>query len=120
MGRFIAAFGGAWVLVIGVTWAGIELYLPLRGPSWFILYASGETAIEIGAGAAILLLIWWAGWHPERHRLVGASTIVLSLVSLYFPPAGLLIGPAAGAIGGALVIAVKPQSPSGAGTLSTF
>ena len=106
--RVLTAFGGAWVLIIGAVWAGIEVRLRLVGPIGFVEYEIAETAVETGCGAAILGLVWMERWHPDRHRLVGLLAIILGIVSLLVPPAGLLLGPAMAVLGGVLLFVFKP------------
>lgn len=104
LGAVVAMTGGLLVLWIGINLAPI-LFVPHSG-----LYWSG-LIIGLSMLTAGILVVF----YPRLHVLLGAVTIVLSILSLVGAAGGLIIGSILGIFGGALIVgwngipAAQPQ-----------
>lgn len=105
--RFIASFGGAWILITGLVWAYLTFTIPVHASSTIKAEIWGEALAGVVAGAVALSSVYWSTRSPDRTRMAGIICVGCAIVSLSVPPSGLLIGPALSLVGGILMMA-KP------------
>ena len=114
--------GGGIVLLFGLLWLALSLYLAPKQPDLLGADNLGQGIASTGIGVLIIALGRSMYTRPGQHRLEGGLVLVAAIASLDFGFAGgffigclvSLAGGIAGILGAApqpLVVAVNPMGP---------
>ena len=80
----------------------------MSGAPAFLAYEVTTSVLDLTPALAVLVLFRWDVWEPSRHRILGGYLAAIGFLSLWPPPAGLLIGPFFAVVGGIAVLAARP------------
>lgn len=108
----LSLIGGIFGLLGALVWLALGAFL-----AFFPTFGLGVTLLGvIGVLFSIIMMLGGVMMYtkPEQHVMWGAIVLIMSIVSIPFTFAGLIIGFILGLVGGILGLVFKPQAPMAA------